>query len=78
MKEKIKKVLNRLLKAFMWAYEIFLYSLALPLVLGITVLFAPLANQLSDFFFKHMFIYILASVIVGLLIRKWRRTKRKP
>jgi|GEM_PF-5798117 len=65
----MKKTLDWLLEAFMWLYMIFLYSLALPLLLGASVIFVtPLANWLLD----HIFIYVPVSVIVGFCLKKWR------
>ena len=75
MKEKIiKRILDWLLEAFMWVYEIFLYSLILPLALGVIVLFlTPVANWFID----HWFIYIPVSVAVGFFIRNWLNNHNK-
>lgn len=64
----MKKKLDWLLEAFLWLYGVFMYSLALPLFLGVSVVFiAPLTYWLLD----HVLVYVLVSVIVGLYLKKW-------
>lgn len=66
----MKKLLDWLLEAFMLVYEIFLYSLILPLTIGVIVLFiAPLANWFTEL--PGFALYFIAAG-VGISIKVWR------
>ena len=69
----MKKILDWLLKSFMWLYEIFLYFLIFPISLGIIiVLLIPLINSLANYLLDHIYLYICISIIMGLFLKKWR------
>ena len=65
----MKKILNRLLEVFIWVYEIFLYSLALPLVLGIIWALGGIYIWFMDFSWA---IKIPACIVVGICLKTWR------
>lgn len=68
----MKIILDKLLKIFMLIYGIFLYSMALPLFLAISYL---LGEFNSWFYELHWVIKVISSIIVGLLLIRWRDKK---
>jgi len=74
----MKKILNWLLEAFMWVYEIFLYSLLLPLIFGVILIFVvPVANWFINLGFIQWFVYIAVGICLKFLRDKYLKDKRK-
>ncbi len=75
----IKKILDWLLEAFIVLYDIFLYSLILPLTLGAILIFiVPIANWLSDLFWMIKFpIFIAVGISLKYLRNNYLQKKRK-
>lgn len=70
----MKKILDWLLKAFIWVYEIFLYSLALPLFLGIIWMFGGVYIWFMNFSWA---IKIPVCIVVGICLKTWRNNYLK-
>ncbi|MFH0820924.1 MAG: hypothetical protein V1908_04070 [Candidatus Peregrinibacteria bacterium] len=70
----MKKTLDWLLEAFMWIYEIFLYSLVLPLFLGIIWMFGGIYIWFMHFSWA---IKIPLCIGVGICLKIWRNNYLK-
>ena len=71
----MQKVSDQLLEIFMWVYELFLYSLILPLTIGVITLFIP--PIFKWYYDQSSFVIIGSSVIFGIGMKIWRNSKKK-
>jgi len=66
MKKASGKLFDRFIDTFMWVYEIFLYSLALPLLLGSIFIFSDVSIWFSNF---SWIIRIPICIVVGIYLK---------
>ena len=72
-----KKFTYYLLNVFINVYGVFLYSLALPLLIGaITIFFVPFVYWIKDLFEDLSIpVRILAFIIIGVCFKRWHQKK---
>ncbi len=69
----MKIILDRLLDVFIWVYGIFLYSLVLPLTLGVILIFiVPIADWFNEI---PIIIKIPSFILIGAGL-KFLHTKK--
>jgi hypothetical protein len=72
----MKKFLDLLLELFMGLYGIFLYSLILPLGLGMVIVFIyPFATWLQRSIFDLGYLMYPFFIAVGMGLKYWRTKK---
>jgi hypothetical protein len=78
----MRKIWDRFLEAFLLIYEIFLYSIAIPLILGIIwalcesyiLFFTKTSNWLQSY---PLTIKIPVFILLGITLRAWRKNYLK-
>lgn len=65
----MKKLLDKLLEIFIVLFTIFLYSIALKILLGIIWMLGGVYLWFSDL---HWAVQVGSSIIVGLCLIRWR------